>query len=189
MAAGTSEILQQQSTVDDLTKLIPAVIAADDADPELVAIGERYWALAGFAPDYGTPVWCEKTTDIDTAGWGQQLQTGAIAKKYTDLPLGHQHPALGRSPRHDRCPGPAAVRALHVTIADINHWPDPLHPDSMKISPLLGSLMRAGILQIHPSSKSPRSSGLRRTSRRRTAKPQETWMPFPHPSSPTVSIL
>ncbi|GAA3395915.1 hypothetical protein GCM10017752_47620 [Streptomyces roseoviridis] len=42
-------------------------------------IGERYWALAGFAPELGTPVWCEKVKDIDTAGWGHQVYAVAAA--------------------------------------------------------------------------------------------------------------
>ncbi|KUN91619.1 hypothetical protein [Streptomyces caeruleatus] len=50
-----------------------------EADPELVTIGERYWALAGFAPELGTPVWCEKVKDIDTSGWGRQIYAVAAA--------------------------------------------------------------------------------------------------------------
>ncbi|MGW7603205.1 hypothetical protein [Streptomyces antimycoticus] len=56
-----------------LAGLTPAVVPVDGADPELVAIGERYWALAGFHPELGTPVWCERTADIDTLGWGGPL--------------------------------------------------------------------------------------------------------------------
>ncbi|KAF5990801.1 hypothetical protein [Streptomyces sp. WAC00263] len=37
-------------------------------------------------------------------------------------------------------------------IADLGAWPEPVHPDSSKTGPLLGSLVRAGILKIHPSS-------------------------------------
>ncbi|MEV6329338.1 hypothetical protein [Streptomyces sp. NPDC051909] len=57
----------------DLARLIPSVVPVEGADPELVAIGERYWALAGFMPELGTPVWCEKVRDIPVAGWGRQL--------------------------------------------------------------------------------------------------------------------
>lgn len=74
-----SDLPGQQSAVDALSKFIPAVIPNDEADTELVAIGERYWALSGFAPELGTPVWCEKTKDIDTAGWGHQIYVVAAA--------------------------------------------------------------------------------------------------------------
>ncbi|MGA5284834.1 hypothetical protein ACPCSK_31190 [Streptomyces griseoincarnatus] len=56
-----------------LAGLTPTVVPVDGADPELIAIGERYWAMAGFHPELGTPVWCEKTADIDTLGWGVPL--------------------------------------------------------------------------------------------------------------------
>ncbi|KUJ66028.1 hypothetical protein ACZ90_40895 [Streptomyces albus subsp. albus] len=56
-----------------LAGLTPSIVPVDGADPELVAIGERYWAFAGFHPELGTPVWCEKTADIDTLGWGGPL--------------------------------------------------------------------------------------------------------------------
>lgn len=56
-----------------LAGLTPTVVPVDGTDPELVAIGERYWAFAGFHPELGTPVWCEKTSDIDTLGWGGPL--------------------------------------------------------------------------------------------------------------------
>lgn len=62
-----------------LAGLTPTVIPVDGADPELVAIGERYWALAGFHPELDTPVWCEKTADIDTLGWGGPLYVVAAA--------------------------------------------------------------------------------------------------------------
>ncbi|MFI8104635.1 hypothetical protein [Streptomyces sp. NPDC086023] len=66
-------------TVDDLVQLIPAVVPLEGVDAELVVIGERYWALAGFAPELGTPVWCEKVKDIDTVGWGHQIYAVAAA--------------------------------------------------------------------------------------------------------------
>ncbi|GAA3299124.1 hypothetical protein GCM10020295_36510 [Streptomyces cinereospinus] len=42
-----TDLPEPQPTVDDLSNLIPAVIPDDEADAELVTIGERYWALAG----------------------------------------------------------------------------------------------------------------------------------------------
>ncbi|MGW1656623.1 hypothetical protein [Streptomyces atratus] len=54
--------------VAGLSRLIPTVVPVAGADPELVALGERYWALAGFSPELGTPVWCEKANDISVAG-------------------------------------------------------------------------------------------------------------------------
>ncbi|MFJ5829709.1 hypothetical protein [Streptomyces sp. NPDC093089] len=65
--------------VDDLAQLIPAVAPREGADAELVVIGERYWAFAGFAPELGTPLWCEKVKDIDTAGRGHQVYAVAAA--------------------------------------------------------------------------------------------------------------
>lgn len=65
--------------VAGLTRLVPSVAPVAGADPELVALGERYWALAGFAPELGTPVWCEKTKAISAAGWGRQLYAVAAA--------------------------------------------------------------------------------------------------------------
>ncbi|KPC78282.1 hypothetical protein ADL27_48350 [Streptomyces sp. NRRL F-6602] len=56
-----------------LAGLTPTVVPVAGADPELIAIGERYWAMAGFHPELGTPVWSEKTADIDTLGWGGPL--------------------------------------------------------------------------------------------------------------------
>lgn len=70
---------QPQVDLDELVKFIPEVAPVDEADPELVSIGERYWALAGFEPELGTPVWCEKTKDIDTSGWGRQIYAVAAA--------------------------------------------------------------------------------------------------------------
>ncbi|MGW5781061.1 hypothetical protein [Streptomyces sp. NPDC003863] len=63
----------------DLARLVPSVVPVEGADPELVAIGERYWALAGFMPEPGPPVWCEKVRDIPVAGWGRQLYAVAAA--------------------------------------------------------------------------------------------------------------
>ncbi|MCX4971036.1 hypothetical protein OHA98_41215 [Streptomyces sp. NBC_00654] len=65
--------------VAGLTRLIPSVVPVAGADPELVALGERYWALAGFVPELGTPVWCEKANDISVAGWGKKLYAVAAA--------------------------------------------------------------------------------------------------------------
>ncbi|MFE9099051.1 hypothetical protein [Streptomyces sp. NPDC007264] len=237
-----TDLPEPQPTVDDLSNLIPAVIPDDEADAELVTIGERYWALAGFAPDYGTPVWCEKTTDIETAGWGNQIYVVAAAGVRAVVP-GRECPECGgplslasRTAFQQVCDGndPAcvecteslllAVRAVldparkakreaakakaqaqqavdearaqwqqaqqesvakeyaavfpseHTTlpvagvrdmigalallryapstspIAEISAWPDPLYPDTSKIGSLLGTLVRAGLLKIHPSS-------------------------------------
>lgn len=74
-----SDVSRPQPAVDDLAQLMPVVVPLDEADAELVVIGERYWALAGFAPELGTPVWCEKVKDIDTADWGQQIYVVAAA--------------------------------------------------------------------------------------------------------------
>ncbi|WP_406396505.1 hypothetical protein [Streptomyces sp. NBC_00887] len=74
-----SDLSESQSPVDALSRLIPTVIAEPEADPELVSIGERYWALAGFAAEVFTPVWCEKAKDIDTQGWGHQIYVVAAA--------------------------------------------------------------------------------------------------------------
>ncbi|MGW2272915.1 hypothetical protein [Streptomyces yangpuensis] len=59
--------------------VVPVVVPVAGADAELVALGERYWALAGFHPELGTAVWCEKTAQIDTAGWGRQIHAVAAA--------------------------------------------------------------------------------------------------------------
>lgn len=74
-----SDVPRPRPAVNDLAQLVPAIVPLDGADAELVAIGERYWALAGFAPELGTPVWCEKAKDIDTAGWGHQIYAVAAA--------------------------------------------------------------------------------------------------------------
>ncbi|GAA1306778.1 hypothetical protein GCM10009647_026600 [Streptomyces sanglieri] len=60
-----------------LAGLTPTVVPVAGADPELIAIGERYWAMAGFHPELFTPVWCEKAADIDTLGWGGPLYATA----------------------------------------------------------------------------------------------------------------
>ncbi|MFB6507489.1 hypothetical protein ACFYXP_38125 [Streptomyces sp. NPDC002466] len=65
-----------------------------DADPELIAIGERYWALAGFTPELGTPVWCEKANDISVAGWGKKLYAVAAAGVRAVVP-GRECPECG----------------------------------------------------------------------------------------------
>lgn len=48
----TSDLPEPQPTVDDLIKLVPGVIPVDEADPELVAIGERYWPPARAQPPH-----------------------------------------------------------------------------------------------------------------------------------------
>ncbi|MFJ1753817.1 hypothetical protein [Kitasatospora sp. NPDC088134] len=231
-----------QPSVVDLSTLIPAVVPVDGADPELVAIGERYWALAGFADEYGTPVWCEKTKDIDVAGWGRQIYAVAAAGVRAVVPgqqcpkcdgplsltsrtafqqvcdgvdpacvectdslqaairlvidptrkakreaakaqaqaqqvvtdaraqwqrsqqdvIENRYPAVFPSDG-DALPG-ASVRQMVATLAllryapstspisDVDSWPDPLHPDMDKAVSLLGELVRARLVKIHPSS-------------------------------------
>ncbi|MFJ6578021.1 hypothetical protein ACIQMY_18850 [Streptomyces sp. NPDC091368] len=73
-------------SVADLSRLIPTVVPVAEADPELVAVGERYWALAGFTPELGTPVWSEKAKDISVAGWGKQLYVVAAAGVRATVP-------------------------------------------------------------------------------------------------------
>lgn len=229
-------------TLDHLSKLIPTVVADDDADPELVGIGERYWALAGFAEQDGIPVWCEKTTDIDTVGWGRQIYAVAAAGVRAIVPGRHcpkcegplsltsrtafQQVCDGHDPVCVRCTdsllaavrivldparkakreeakiaaktqravdeasarwrrsqreiiqetygvvSPGKVSELPIAsiremvgalallryapstspIAAISGWPSPLYPDSGKIASLLGSVVRAGLVEIDPSS-------------------------------------
>lgn len=74
-----SDTSQPAAVNSDLSHLTPTVAAIDGADPELVAIGERYWAMAGFHPDLATPAWCEKAADIDSQGWGKPLYVVAAA--------------------------------------------------------------------------------------------------------------
>ncbi|MFD3380643.1 MULTISPECIES: hypothetical protein [unclassified Streptomyces] len=61
------------------TDLFPLIAFLDGAHPELAAIGERYWALAGFHAETGLPVWCEKASDIETLGWGNRHYVIAAA--------------------------------------------------------------------------------------------------------------
>ncbi|MFJ5680237.1 hypothetical protein [Streptomyces sp. NPDC093097] len=84
-----TDVPEPGQSSDDLTRLIPTVIANEGADPEIVAIGERYWALAGFAPGYDTPLWCEKTNAIDTAGWGNPIHAVAAAGVRAVVPDHH----------------------------------------------------------------------------------------------------
>ncbi|MCX4441881.1 hypothetical protein OG998_13675 [Streptomyces albidoflavus] len=236
-----SDVSRPQPAVDDLAQLMPVVVPLDEADAELVVIGERYWALAGFAPELGTPVWCEKVKDIDTADWGQQiyvvaaagvramvtgrlcpqcagplsltsraafqqvcdgddpacadcnesltaavrvvvdparrakreaarakaeersaidsahaawkqLQRDVIAEEYVAaFPSNGEVPASGVR----EMVGALALLRYAPSTSPINavaSWPDPLHPDSDKIGPLLGTLIRADLLRIHASS-------------------------------------
>ncbi|MFG2778169.1 hypothetical protein ACGFY7_09965 [Streptomyces prunicolor] len=237
-----SDLPNPQPTLDGLSKLIPEVVPNGEADPELVTIGERYWALAGFAPELGTPVWCEKAKDIDTAGWGHQIYAVAAAGVRAVVPgrscsecagplsltsrTAFQQLCDGQDPACVECteslmsavrlvvdPARKAKReaakakaqerqaldgtyatwrqAQQTTVAEhyatvfpserselpvapvrdmigalallryapstspideIGGWPDPLYPDSGKISTLLGSLVRASLLKIHPTS-------------------------------------
>ncbi|MER6332143.1 hypothetical protein [Streptomyces sp. NPDC001034] len=81
-----------------LAGLTPTVVPVDGADPELVAIGERCWAFAGFHPELNTPVWCEKTADIDALGWGGPLYVvaagGVRAVADHSCPTCHQQLSL-----------------------------------------------------------------------------------------------
>lgn len=237
-----SGLSEQQSDIDALSKLIPAVIPIDDADAELVAIGERYWAVAGFSAEDGKAVWSEKTKDIDTAGWGKQIYVVAAAGVSAVVAGRRCHQCRGplsltsRTAFQQVCDGgdpacvncteslTAAVRVIvdparkakreaakaktraqqavgsaearwrqgqqeaiaeeyaavfpaerdtlpvvgvremigalallryspsTSPIADINAWPEPLHPDRVKIGSLLGALIRADLLKIHSSS-------------------------------------
>ncbi|MFF0509142.1 hypothetical protein ACFYUH_36930 [Streptomyces fimicarius] len=65
--------MTEETSAAALAGLTPTVVPVEGADPELIAIGERYWAMAGFHPELGTPAWCEKAADIDTLGWGGPL--------------------------------------------------------------------------------------------------------------------
>ncbi|QES22344.1 hypothetical protein DEJ46_27275 [Streptomyces venezuelae] len=206
-----------------------------------MVIGERYWALAGFAPELGTPVWCEKVKDIDTAGWGhqiyavaaagvravvagrlcpqcggplsltsraafqqvcegydsvcvdcnesltaavrliidparkakreaarakaeernavdsaharwKQLQREVVAEEYAAVfPSNGEVPASGV---REMVGALALLRYAPSTspIAGVGSWPDPLYPDNGKTGSLLGTLIRADLLRIHPSS-------------------------------------
>ncbi|MFJ6616213.1 hypothetical protein ACIQOW_01350 [Kitasatospora sp. NPDC091335] len=225
--------------VGDLSTLIPTVVPVEAADPELVAIGERYWALAGFADGY--PVWCEKVKDIDTNGWGhqkhavaaagvravvpgrtcpqckeplsltsrsalQQLADGhspacadcteslqaavrlvidpARASKRQAAQVRAQAQQAGNDARNhwrlrqqeiigetyamsfpsegDALPG-ASVRQMVATlallryapsttpIAEIKAWPDLWYPNEGRSAALLGELVRADMVKIHPS--------------------------------------
>ncbi|MFB7672264.1 hypothetical protein ACFC26_12690 [Kitasatospora purpeofusca] len=71
---------------DELARLIPEIRPIEGAPPEVVAIGERYWALAGFAEDQPVPVWSEKTNAIDTTGWGRQHYVIAAAGVRATVP-------------------------------------------------------------------------------------------------------
>lgn len=118
-----SVLPESQPATDDLSKLIPAVVPIDEADAELVAIGERYWALAGFAPDLGTPVWCEKVKDINTGGWGHQIYAVAA-------------PCAGRHRRGRAAPPSSApARTAHSALWRTPPSALPSHPNSGTRSP------------------------------------------------------
>ncbi|WP_159041262.1 hypothetical protein [Streptomyces sp. WM4235] len=237
-----SDLPDPQSVLEDLGKLVPELVPNPGADPDLVVIGERYWALAGFSPELGTPVWCEKVKDIDTAGWGHQIYAVAAAGVRAVVPgrtcsqCGEALSLTSRTAFQQVCDGQdsacvectesllSAVRVvldparkakreagrartrqqevLHDTgaawaevqkevvaqryatvfprerteplsvsvkdmvatlallryasstspIADIGAWLDPLYPDMGEVTELLGSLVRAELLKIHPTS-------------------------------------
>ncbi|MFD4659705.1 hypothetical protein ACFWP2_29220 [Kitasatospora sp. NPDC058444] len=72
--------------LDELAKLIPEIRPIDGAPQEVVAIGERYWALAGFVEGQPVPVWSERTSAIDTTGWGRQHYVIAAAGVRATIP-------------------------------------------------------------------------------------------------------
>ncbi|MEU6662252.1 hypothetical protein [Streptomyces sp. NPDC046821] len=76
------------------THLFPRIEPREGADAELIALGERYWSLAGFDAETGLPVWSERTKDIDTTGWGRRHYVIAAAgtRAYLD---GHACPECG----------------------------------------------------------------------------------------------
>lgn len=90
-----TENTEPQPTVGRLTSLTPSIVPNDAADPELVAIGERYWALSGFYENSGAAAWCEKVKDIDTAGWGHQVHAIAAVGVRALLP-DHKCPECGK---------------------------------------------------------------------------------------------
>ncbi|MFJ5927623.1 hypothetical protein ACIQF6_34010 [Kitasatospora sp. NPDC092948] len=228
--------------LDDLTQLMPEIRPVDEAPPELVALGERYWALAGFTEDPPVPVWSEKTSAIDIAGWGRQHYIVAAAGVRATVPgracakcagpltltsrsafqqvcldgtpdcvdctpsltsaanalisparlakvqaqraaaearqvadevhelwrqeqravVDEQYPAVFPSSQ-EQIPD-SSVRemlgALAVLryapnttpVASLDSWPVSLHPDPDAHVPLMGELVRSGLLAIHPSS-------------------------------------
>ncbi|AXI91259.1 hypothetical protein SAM9427_36440 (plasmid) [Streptomyces sp. ETH9427] len=220
-----------------LAGLTPTVVPVDGADPELIAIGERYWAMAGFHPELGTPVWCEKTADIDTLGWGvplyvitaggvravvdhtcpecqqqlsltsrtaladlakgerpvcvectesltsalqtlndpkrkakreaararaaeqQALDTAAAAWRHAQREAMEDRYQLTFSETVPRASVREMVTALALLryapsttpISAIGSWLDPLHPAQRETVRLLGALVRAGLIRIHPT--------------------------------------
>ncbi|MEU3978230.1 hypothetical protein [Streptomyces bacillaris] len=229
--------MTEETSAAVLAGLTPTVVPIEDADRELIAIGERYWAMAGFHPELGTPAWCEKAADIDTLGWGgplyvvaaggvravvdrlcpecrQQLsltsrtaladlvkgetpwcvactdslttalQTlndpGRRAKRIAARARAAEQEALDTArtawrdaQRHvmddryrlafsDTVPTAsvsemvAALALLRYApsttpISRVGTWLDPLHPDQRETVPLLGALVRAGLIRIHPT--------------------------------------
>lgn len=227
---------------DERAALIPTLVPVEGADDELVALGERYWALAGFHSELGTAVWCEKTAQIDTSGWGRQIYAvaaagvRAVVEGVDCAKCGGQLSLTSRTAFQELCDGEeqvcvdckesllAAVKVVlnparkakrekqkeaeaaervvaearsrwhqqqldemaagypvvfpsvsqELPVAGIREmvgafallryapasdpfrsvgsWPLPLHPDSGEISELLGSLVRASLIAIHPSS-------------------------------------
>ncbi|MFB6579363.1 hypothetical protein ACFCYC_18430 [Streptomyces sp. NPDC056402] len=237
-----SDLPDTRSVLENLGKLVPELVPNPGVDLDLIVVGERYWALAGFSPELGTPVWCEKAKDIDTAGWGHQVYAVAAAgvravvpgracpqcagplsltsrtafqqvcdgqdsvcvectesllsavrvvldparkaKREAGRARARQQEGLHDAgaawveaqkevvsqhyatvfPRERTEPLSASVKdmvgALALLryasstspIADIGAWPDPLYPDMGEAAELLGSLVRAELLKIHPTS-------------------------------------
>ncbi|MEV7524214.1 hypothetical protein [Streptomyces sp. NPDC091371] len=230
-----------RAATDARTALIPTLVPVAGADAELVAIGERYWALAGFHAEFGTAVWCEKTAQIETSGWGRQIYAvaaagvRAVVKGVACAKCGGPLSLTSRTAFQQLCDGeeqvcvdcnssllaavqvvlnptrkekreqqreaeaaqrviaearsrwhqqqldemvaeypvafPSVSQELPVggiremvgalallryapasdPIRSVGSWPVPLHPDSEEISKLLGSLVRASLIAIHPS--------------------------------------
>jgi hypothetical protein len=93
-----------------------------------------------------------RAVDSAHTAW-RKAQQAAIAERYSAV-----------FPSEETDPPRAAVREMIATlavlryspsttpIAGINSWPHLLHPDTVKVDELLGSLVWADLLHIHPSS-------------------------------------
>jgi hypothetical protein len=86
------------------------------------------------------------------AEW-RQAQQAAVAQHYAAV-FPSERSELPVAPVRDMIGALALLRyAPSISpIAEISGWPDPLYPDSGETSTLLGSLVRASLLKIHPTS-------------------------------------
>ncbi|MFG2898212.1 hypothetical protein ACGFZH_14165 [Streptomyces zaomyceticus] len=114
-----------------------------------MAIGERYWALAGFAPELGTPVWCEKVKDIDTVGWGHQIYAVAAA--------GVRAVVAGRL--CPRCGGPLSLTS-RAALQQVSDGHDPACADCNE------SLTAAVRVIVDPARKAKREAARARVEER-----------------------